>query len=111
MGGAIPPIMEPKMSTDIQIDEKIKIEIAPPKMWKVIFLNDNHTPMEFVIEVLRTIFRHDEAKARELTLEVHESGSAVAGVYTFEIAEHKGTEASRAAQENGFPLQIRVEEE
>jgi len=99
------------MTTDIQIDQKIKIEISPPKYWKVIFLNDDQTPMEFVIDVLKTIFRHDEGKARELTLEVHESGSAVAGVYTYEIAEHKGTEASRAALENGFPLQIRVEEE
>jgi ATP-dependent Clp protease adaptor protein ClpS len=101
------------MSTtpDIVIEEKVKTELSPPKLWKVIFLNDNQTPMEFVIELLTGIFRHNETKARELTLEVHEQGSAVVGVYTFEIAEHRGTEASKAALENGFPLQIRVEEE
>lgn len=98
-------------TTDIQIDSKIKVELQPPKMWKVIFLNDDHTPMEFVIELLTTIFRHDENTARSLTLEVHETGSAVAGVYTFEVAEHKGIEATKLSQENGFPLEIRVEEE
>jgi ATP-dependent Clp protease adaptor protein ClpS len=98
-------------TTDIQIDSKSKVDIQPPKMWKVIFLNDDHTPMEFVIELLTTIFRHDEDTARSLTLEVHETGSAVAGVYTFEIAEHKGIESSKLAQDNGFPLQIKVEEE
>jgi ATP-dependent Clp protease adaptor protein ClpS len=98
-------------TTDIQIDNKIKIELQPPKLWKVIFLNDDHTPMEFVIDVLMSVFRHSETTARELTLEIHETGAAIAGVYTFEIAEHKGVEASKLAQENGFPLQIRVEEE
>ena len=97
--------------TDIQIDDKIKIELQPPKMWKVIFLNDDHTPMEFVIELLMGIFKHDEHKARDTTLEIHETGAAVAGVYIYEIAENKGIESSRLAQENGFPLQIRVEEE
>jgi ATP-dependent Clp protease adaptor protein ClpS len=98
-------------STDIQIDNKIKIDLQPPKLWKVIFLNDDHTPMEFVIDVLMSVFKHSETVARELTLEIHETGAAIAGVYTFEIAEHKGVEASKLAQENGFPLQIRVEEE
>jgi len=98
-------------STDIQIDNKIKIDLQPPKLWKVIFLNDDHTPMEFVIDVLMSVFKHSETIARELTLEIHETGAAIAGVYTFEIAEHKGVEASKLAQENGFPLQIRVEEE
>lgn len=98
-------------TTDIQIDNKIKIDLQPPKLWKVIFLNDDHTPMEFVIEVLMSVFKHSETVARELTLEIHETGAAIAGVYTFEIAEHKGVEASKLAQENGFPLQIRVEEE
>ena len=98
-------------TTDIQIDNKIKIELQPPKLWKVIFLNDDHTPMEFVIDVLMSVFKHSETIARELTLEIHETGAAIAGVYTVEIAEHKGVEASKLAQENGFPLQIRVEEE
>lgn len=98
-------------TTDIQIDNKIKIEVQPPKLWKVIFLNDDHTPMEFVIELLMGIFKHNESTAKQLTLEIHNEGAAIAGVYTFEIAEHKGVEATKLAQDNGFPLQIRVEEE
>jgi ATP-dependent Clp protease adaptor protein ClpS len=98
-------------TTDIQIENKIKMELQPPKLWKVVFLNDDHTPMEFVMDLLIKIFRHDEASSRDITLEIHETGSAVVGVYTYEIAENKGVEASRIAQENGFPLQIRVEEE
>lgn len=97
--------------TDIQIENKIKVELTPPSMWKVVFLNDDHTPMEFVMDLLMNIFKHDEAGSRDITLEIHETGAAVVGVYTYEIAENKGVEASRAAQENGFPLQIRVEEE
>jgi ATP-dependent Clp protease adaptor protein ClpS len=98
-------------TTDIQIENKIKIELQPPKMWKVVFLNDDQTPMEFVMDLLINIFRHTEASSRDITLEIHETGAAVVGVYTYEIAENKGVEASRIAQENGFPLQIRVEEE
>jgi len=98
-------------TTDIQIENKIKMELQPPKLWKVVFLNDDHTPMEFVMDLLINIFRHNEASSRDITLEIHETGSAVVGVYTYEIAENKGVEASRIAQENGFPLQIRVEEE
>jgi ATP-dependent Clp protease adaptor protein ClpS len=98
-------------TTDIQINNKIKIELQPPKMWKVILLNDDHTPMEFVIELLIEVFGHNPAKAKDITLEIHETGAAVAGVYTYEIAEHKGVESSKLAQDNGFPLQIRVEEE
>jgi ATP-dependent Clp protease adaptor protein ClpS len=97
--------------TDIKIESKIKIELQPPKMWKVVFLNDDHTPMEFVMDLLVNIFKHDEARSRDITLEIHETGAAVVGVYTYEIAENKGVESSRIAQENGFPLQIRVEEE
>jgi ATP-dependent Clp protease adaptor protein ClpS len=97
--------------TDIQIESKIKIELQPPKMWKVVFLNDDQTPMEFVMDLLINIFKHDEARSRDITLEIHETGAAVVGVYTYEIAENKGVESSRIAQENGFPLQIRVEEE
>jgi ATP-dependent Clp protease adaptor protein ClpS len=98
-------------STDIKIDEKIKVNLEEPKLWKVIFLNDDHTPMEFVIDLLTEIFKHDSESAKAITLEVHELGSAVAGVYTYEIAEQKGVESTSLAREHGFPLQIQVEEE
>ena len=97
--------------TDIQLDEKIKVTVTEPKRWKVIFLNDDTTPVEFVIQLLTQVFRHTEVTARDITLQVHETGSGVAGTYSFEIAEAKAVEATQLARVNGFPLQIKLEEE
>ena len=80
-------------------------------MWKVIFLNDDKTPMELVIELLTGIFKHTESKAKEITLEIHETGSSIVGIYPFEIAEQKGIEATTIARQNGSPLRITVEQE
>ena len=97
--------------TDVQIDEKIKVKVSEPKMWKVIFLNDDHTPMDFVISLLMDIFKHEYQSAYTVMLQVHEQGSGVAGVYTHEIAEAKSVEATTLSRTNGYPLQIRMEEE
>ena len=99
------------MTTDVKIEEKVVVNVQPPKMWKVIFLNDDQTPMELVIELLTGVFKHTESRAKEITLEIHNSGSAVAGVYTFEIAEQRGIEATNIARANGSPLRIQVEQE
>jgi ATP-dependent Clp protease adaptor protein ClpS len=98
-------------STDIQLDEKIKVIITEPKRWKVILVNDDSTPMEFVVSVLTEVFKHNESTARDIMLQVHEQGSGIAGVYSFEIAEVKAVEATNLARTNGFPLQIKLEEE
>lgn len=101
------------MSTvaDIQLDEKIEIKITEPKRYKVVVLNDDHTPIDFVIEVLITIFKHSQETAKDLTLKVHNEGSAIVGVYSYEIAEQKGLEATQLARQLGFPLQIKVDQE
>jgi ATP-dependent Clp protease adaptor protein ClpS len=99
------------MTTDVKIEEKVVVNLQPPKMWKVIFLNDDQTPMELVIELLTGVFKHTETRAKEITLEIHNSGSAVAGVYSFEIAEQRGIEATNIARANGSPLRIQVEQE
>jgi ATP-dependent Clp protease adaptor protein ClpS len=99
------------VDSDVKIDEKIKQKIVEPKRWKVIFLNDDLTPMEFVIELLVTIFKHSQETAKEITMEIHNNGSGIAGVYSFEIAEIKAVEATTLARSNGFPLQIKMEEE
>lgn len=96
---------------DVKIDEKIKINVTEPKRYKVIFLNDDKTPIEFVIELLTTVFRHTNETAKDITLKVHNDGSAVAGVYTFEIAEQKGVESTHLARQAGFPLQIKIDPE
>lgn len=98
-------------ATDIQIDEKIKQKVQEPKRWKVVLLNDDHTPMDFVVGILTEIFKHTQETAKAITLEIHTQGSGIAGVYSFEIAEAKAVEATQLARGNGFPLQIKMEEE
>lgn len=97
--------------TDIQLDEKIKVTVSEPTRWKVIFLNDDHTPIEFVIELLMQVFKHTTDTAKDITMQVHETGSGIAGVYSFEIAEAKAVETTQLARTNGFPLQVKMEEE
>jgi len=101
------------MSTDvdIQIDEKIKKEITEPTKYKVVMLNDDATPIDWVIEILKTIFKHSNETAERLTLTIHTEGSGIAGIYTYEIAEQKSVEATIASRDKGFPLQIRLEKE
>jgi len=98
-------------TTDIQLDEKIKVIVTEPKRWKVILLNDDVTPMEFVVGILTEVFRHTPDTARDVMLQVHETGSGVAGIYSFEIAEAKAVEATNVARTNNHPLQIKLEEE
>jgi ATP-dependent Clp protease adaptor protein ClpS len=98
-------------TTDIAIDEKIKVVINEPRRWKVLLVNDDVTPMEFVIELLMEVFKHTESSAKDIMLQVHETGSGIAGVYSFEIAEAKAVEATNQARNNSYPLQIKLEEE
>ena len=97
--------------TDVQLDEKIKVNLTEPKMWKVVFLNDDYTPVEFVVSLLIEIFKHDTDSAMLVTMQVHNQGSGVAGVYSYEIAEAKAVEATNLSKANKFPLQIKIEEE
>ena len=97
--------------TDIVIDEKIDEIVLVPPRYKVVLLNDNETPMEWVIEVLVSIFKHSQATAQDLTMIIHNDGSGIAGIYTYEIAEQRSLEAVSASRERGFPLQIKLEEE
>ena len=99
------------MGTEIQTEERVAVSLQPPSLWKVILLNDDQTPMEFVISLLMEIFKHTPDTAKEIMLQVHETGSGIAGVYSFEIAEAKAVEATQQARGNGHPLQIKLEEE
>ena len=91
--------------------EKVNIVTEEPGYYKVIFLNDDVTPMDFVLEVLQSIFKHDAATSKNLMLTVHTDGSAVVGVYSFEVAEQKGIETTMLARNNGFPLIVKIEKE
>ena len=100
------------MSTDTEVvlDEKIKNVVKEPSNFNVIMLNDDFTPMEWVIEILKNIFRHNEKGAEEITMTIHNEGSAVVGTYKYEIAEQKTFEAINASRNNGFPLALKIEE-
>lgn len=98
-----------KTKDEVDIDNDF--EILSPGLYKVIIQNDDHTPMDFVIAVLMHIFKHSEARAREITMQVHNEGAGVAGVYSHEIAEQKGAEGTMLARQNGWPLVFRIEEE
>tara|TARA_B000000565_G_scaffold167060_1_gene126315 strand:- start:1243 stop:1557 length:315 start_codon:yes stop_codon:yes gene_type:complete len=99
------------LDTEINVKEKIKEIVKEPERYKVLFLNDDHTPMDFVVSLLIEVFRHSEKTAQELTMKIHSDGQAVVGVYSFEIAEQKSIEATKLSRENGFPLQIAIEKE
>ena len=91
--------------TKIKPSEKIK----EPPMYKVIYLNDNQTSMEFVIESLVEFFDYTETTAMTITEDIHEAGSAVVAVLPYEIAEQKGIEVTMFARSQSYPLQIKLE--
>ena len=97
--------------TDIVVKPKIQVKtnIKPPSLFHVIYLNDNVTTMEFVIETLKTIFHHSDESAYEITMKIHEDGSSVVSTLPYEIAEQKGVEATLMARNNGFPLNVKLE--
>ena len=84
-------------------------ELKRPSMYKVIMLNDDYTPMEFVTHVLEAFFDMTREKATQIMLVVHTTGSAVCGIYPKDIAETKSEQVNRYAQENQHPLMLTVE--
>ncbi len=102
--------MSANIDVDINIDEKIKRTVKEPSKYNVIMLNDDATPMEWVMGVLIDIFKHSDNDAEALTMSIHNEGSAVVGTYKYEIAEQKSIEAVNASRNHGFPLQLKVEE-
>jgi ATP-dependent Clp protease adaptor protein ClpS len=100
-----------KDKTDVRPRITVKTDLTPPRKYHVIYMNDNTTTMEFVIESLKTVFDHDQQSAEELTMRIHEDGSAVVATLPYEIAEEKGVEATLLARNHGFPLQIKIEQE
>ena len=81
-----------------------------PPLYRVILVNDDYTPMEFVVEILQTVFGMERTKATRVMLEVHTKGKGVCGVYTFEIAETKVAQVTSIAQQQQHPLLCTMEE-
>ena len=83
--------------------------LKEPPMFKVIYLNDNQTSMEFVIETLVDFFDYNTQTAVKITEDIHNEGSAVVAVLPYEVAEQKGIEVTVAARSQDYPLQIKLE--
>ncbi len=96
---------------DIQTLTKEKIKLDEPGMYDVIFLNDNITSMEFVVKVLKQIFNKTPEQAHNITQKIHQDGQGVVGSYSHEVAEQKGIEATLAARQENFPLQVKVKKQ
>ena len=90
---------------------RTRIDITEPPMFRVIYMNDDKTSMEFVINTLVEHFDYSPVTAERITINIHEAGSAVVAVLPYEIAEQKGIEITLSARQEGFPLQIKLEPE
>lgn len=101
------------MSADIEVKNRLEVNqaIKEPPMFKVIYINDNQTSMEFVVDTLIEYFDYTPDTAHDITMDIHESGAATVAVLPYEIAEQKGIEITMAARQKSYPLQIKLEPE
>lgn len=98
------------MEPNIIAKQKDKIKIKEPKNYKVVMYNDDYTTMEFVINILVSVFNKKLMEAEKIMLDVHEKGKGVAGIYSYDIAITKVSTAMAMAKEKGFPFKLTVEE-
>ena len=94
---------------DTLLLERTRPKLKKPPLFKVVLLNDDYTPMEFVVHVLERFFGMGREKATQIMLTVHTRGSAVCGVYPRDVAETKSEQVNQCAQENNHPLLSQVE--
>ena len=97
--------------TETKIKIKPNLALSEPPLFKIIYINDNVTSMEFVVGSLIDYFNYNQDTASSITHSIHEEGSAVVAVLPYEIAEQKGIEVTLDARSQGFPLLIKVEAE
>lgn len=91
------------------VEELAKPELKEPSMYKVVLLNDDYTPMEFVVEILQMFFNLNREKATQIMLSVHTTGKGTCGIYTRDIAETKSAQVNQYAQDNQHPLVSEIE--
>jgi ATP-dependent Clp protease adaptor protein ClpS len=89
--------------------EEVKPELKRPPMYRVVLMNDDYTPMDFVVEVLMIFFNMNQEKATQVMLSVHTQGKGVCGVYTRDVAETKAAQVNQYSRENKHPLLCEVE--
>ena len=97
----------PKIEHELDYD----LELEEPQLFRVILHNDDYTSMDFVVDILVTVFHKTHAQAEQIMFQIHEKGKAICGVYTFEIAQTKAQQVKQKAKQNEFPLLATIEED
>ncbi|HLF21528.1 MAG TPA: ATP-dependent Clp protease adapter ClpS [Aestuariivirga sp.] len=106
------PIRDPdKDDNQTGVITRTKVRTKKPSLYKVLLLNDDYTPMEFVVHVLERFFGKGREEATSIMLHVHQKGVGICGVYTFEVAETKVTQVMDFARKHQHPLQCTMEKE
>lgn len=107
-----------RSDTDVGGDtpgDEVVAQVLPktkrPNLYKVLLLNDDYTPMDFVVQIIETVFSKNRNEAIDIMLQVHRRGVGICGVYTFEVAETKVAQVIEIARRNEHPLQCTIEKE
>ncbi|MDP6579636.1 MAG: ATP-dependent Clp protease adapter ClpS [Vicinamibacterales bacterium] len=103
--------MEGDPQNDHGILEETRQKTQKPTLYRVILLNDDYTTMEFVVQILETVFHKSPSAAHQIMMQVHTQGHGVCGAYSYEVAETKVATVQDLARRDGFPLQATLEEE
>ena len=96
---------------NIEEELELALELEEPKMFKVLLHNDDYTSMAFVIEVLTGTFHKTGPEAEKIMLHIHETGKAICGLYSFEVAQTKAQQVKQRAKQNEFPLLATIEQD
>ena len=96
-------------NAETKINTRSRVDVKEPPMFRVIYINDDKTSVEFVITSLIDHFAYTAQAAEDITLAIHEHGAAVVAVLPYEVAEQKGIEVTVSARSEGYPLQIKLE--
>jgi len=102
-------VSNPSQHTDGSVKERVTPKKQEPELYKVLLLNDDYSTMDFVIEVLESVFQKSPAEAYRIMLHVHTQGQGLAGVYPWEVAETKVDTVTEMAKTAGFPLRATIE--
>lgn len=100
-----------EQSNDNLLLDHVVHKAKPPKRYKVVLLNDDFTPMDFVVEVLMRFFAMDETKAMQVMLAVHHQGKGICGIYSREVAETKAYQVNHYSRQHQHPLMCQIEAE
>lgn len=95
--------------SNVQVEEKVKMVFKEPGKYAVVYMNDEQTPMDFVVQSLMKHFQYSKEQASKMTNTIHNDGKGVVALYSWEIAEQKATEVKVDAVQHGHPLDIKVE--